>query len=76
MLQHFDVSCVYADFAVANNIGSVAAKEEVWEVVAQLMGFATSIWVLSMLQESGELTAQSLLSCFECIGFPKLGTCT
>lgn len=28
----------HADFAVANNVGSVSAKDEVWEVVAQLSG--------------------------------------
>jgi len=33
-------------FAISNNIGSVAAKEEVWEVFAQLLGLGLSVLLL------------------------------
>ncbi|KAK9159060.1 hypothetical protein Scep_005634 [Stephania cephalantha] len=33
-------------FAVSGNLGEVAAKEEVWEVVAQLLGLALGVLVL------------------------------
>lgn len=39
------------DFARDNNVGAVAAKEEVWEVVAQLSGYALSIAVLAALDD-------------------------
>jgi hypothetical protein len=32
-------------------VGAVAAKEEVWEVVAQLSGYALSIAVLAALDD-------------------------
>lgn len=47
-------------FAVTNNIGAVSAKEEVWEVVGQLAGYAFSLLLLDALQKSGE--AQHLLA--------------
>ncbi|MEW5303057.1 MAG: hypothetical protein WDW36_005786 [Sanguina aurantia] len=40
-------------FAAGNNVGAVAAKDEVWEVVAQLTGYAASISVLQNLQGAG-----------------------
>jgi hypothetical protein len=33
-------------FAAKNNVGAVAAKEEVWEVAAQLVGLSTSVALL------------------------------
>lgn len=41
-------------FAAGNNVGAVAAKDEVWEVIAQLTGYAASISVLQNLQGAGE----------------------
>lgn len=41
-------------FAVTNNIGAVSAKEEVWEVVGQLAGYAFSLLLLDTLQKSGK----------------------
>jgi hypothetical protein len=40
-------------FGAANNVGDVAAKEEVWEVTAQLVGLAASVAVLSLLDVLG-----------------------
>jgi hypothetical protein len=37
-------------FAKASNVGDVAAKEEVWEVTAQLLGLALSVLVLEFIQ--------------------------
>lgn len=34
-------------FAISGNLGEVAAKEEVWEVAAQLLGLALGIMVLT-----------------------------
>lgn len=45
-------------FAAGNNVGAVAAKDEVWEVVAQLTGYAASISVLQNLQGAGEWGCQ------------------
>ncbi|KAJ9526665.1 hypothetical protein QJQ45_017575 [Haematococcus lacustris] len=42
---------IQTHFARANNVGAVAAKEEVWEVVAQLGGYAASLAVLTALDE-------------------------
>lgn len=36
-----------------NNVGAVAAKEEVWEVTAQLIGLGASVGVLSVLDGTG-----------------------
>lgn len=36
-----------------NNVGAVAAKEEVWEVTAQLLGLAASVGLLSLLDIAG-----------------------
>lgn len=42
-------------FAAAGvNVGAVAAKEEVWEVSAQLGGYALSVLLLQQLQDAGE----------------------
>lgn len=38
-----------ADFAAANNVGAVAAKEEVWEVSAELLGTVLSLALLHTL---------------------------
>ena len=39
--------------AATNNVGDVAAKEEVWEVAAQLAGLAASVALLQLLQAAG-----------------------
>mmetsp|Transcript_2506 Transcript_2506/g.7550 ORF Transcript_2506/g.7550 Transcript_2506/m.7550 type:complete len:636 (-) Transcript_2506:730-2637(-) len=44
---------IQTHFAAANNNGDVAAKEEVWEVGAQLLGLAGSIAILNAVQASG-----------------------
>jgi hypothetical protein len=36
-------------FAKASNVGDVAAKEEVWEVTAQLLGLGLSVVVLELV---------------------------
>lgn len=41
---------IQTHFAVANNIGDVSAKEEVWETSAQLVGIAASVALLSLLE--------------------------
>ena len=43
-------------FAAANNVGDVSAKEEVWEVTAQMAGLALSVALLSALEASGEFS--------------------
>lgn len=40
-------------FAAGNNVGDVAAKEEVWEVTAQMVGLALSVGLLSILETVG-----------------------
>jgi hypothetical protein len=45
---------VQTHFAASGNVGAVAAKEEVWEVSAQLAGYAASVAVLSALEDAGE----------------------
>lgn len=45
---------IQTHFAVSGNVGAVAAKEEVWEVCAQLTGYAMSVLVLEALQDTGE----------------------
>lgn len=40
-------------FAASGNVGAVAAKEEVWEVTAQLAGYALSVALLQQLQDAG-----------------------
>lgn len=42
-------------FAASGNVGAVAAKEEVWEVAAQMAGFAVSVAALKALEGAGEL---------------------
>ena len=46
---------IQTHFAAANNVGAVAAKEEVWEVVGQLTGYACSLALLQALQYTGEI---------------------
>ncbi|XP_010253866.1 PREDICTED: protein root UVB sensitive 5 isoform X2 [Nelumbo nucifera] len=46
-------------FAIAGNLGEVAAKEEVWEVAAQLLGLAIGILVLDT---PGFVTSYSTLA--------------
>ncbi|GMH40584.1 hypothetical protein BSKO_08488 [Bryopsis sp. KO-2023] len=41
-------------FSRGNNIGEVAAKEESWEVVAQVAGLLASVQLLSLIEEYGE----------------------
>lgn len=41
---------IQTHFAAGNNVGDVAAKEEVWEVAGQLTGLACSVAVLRALQ--------------------------
>ncbi|KAI8463307.1 MAG: vitamin B6 photo-protection and homoeostasis-domain-containing protein [Monoraphidium minutum] len=41
---------IQTHFAAAGNVGAVAAKEEVWEVSAQLAGYAASIALLQALE--------------------------
>ena len=40
-------------FASGNNVGDIAAKEEVWEVAAQMAGLAASVGVLRSLENAG-----------------------
>jgi Vitamin B6 photo-protection and homoeostasis len=64
-------------FALESNVGDVAAKEEVWEVTAQLAGLALSIGVLELLEgQSGNAAvkivgawcvAQGLHLLFRCV---------
>jgi hypothetical protein len=42
-------------FAASGNVGAVAAKEEVWEVSAQLAGYGLSVLLLNELQDAGAL---------------------
>jgi hypothetical protein len=44
---------VQTHFAAAGNVGAVAAKEEVWEVAAQLAGYAASVACLRALEDAG-----------------------
>ncbi|KAI8110268.1 hypothetical protein M9435_001947 [Picochlorum sp. BPE23] len=44
---------IQTHFALANNIGDVSAKEEVWETSAQLVGIAASVALLSGLETLG-----------------------
>jgi len=44
---------VQTHFAASGNVGAVAAKEEVWEVAAQLAGYAASVAVLQSLEGTG-----------------------
>lgn len=43
-------------FAKQNNVGDVAAKEQVWEVVAQLIGLGLSIALLNAIEKTGDPT--------------------
>lgn len=44
---------IQTHFAATGNVGAVAAKEEVWEVTAQLTGYALSVLLLQQLQDAG-----------------------
>jgi hypothetical protein len=44
---------VQTHFAAKNNVGDVSAKEEVWEVTAQMTGLAASVAILSFLETTG-----------------------
>lgn len=44
---------IQTHFSASNNVGDVAAKEEVWEVVAQMLGLAISVGILSVLEATG-----------------------
>ncbi|GIL51565.1 hypothetical protein Vafri_7534 [Volvox africanus] len=44
---------IQTHFARAQNVGAVAAKEEVWEVVAQMAGLIASVALLRVLEETG-----------------------
>jgi len=51
---------IQTHFAAAGNVGAVAAKEEVWEVSAQLAGYVASVLVLEVLQDAGEAVCCAL----------------
>ncbi|KAF8038521.1 hypothetical protein BT93_B1158 [Corymbia citriodora subsp. variegata] len=58
-------------FASTGNVGEVAAKEEVWEVAAQLLGLAIGILILINLKRARILVKSHVLSskvpgCDEC----------
>ncbi|XP_047341359.1 protein root UVB sensitive 5 [Impatiens glandulifera] len=38
---------IQSHFAISGNLGEVAAKEEVWEVSAQLLGLSLGVWILA-----------------------------
>lgn len=44
---------IQTHFATKNNVGDVSAKEEVWEVTAQMAGLAASVALLSFLEATG-----------------------
>lgn len=47
------------------NVGDVAAKEEIWEVAAQLLGLSASVALLSVLEASG--TPEAVIPCWAAI---------
>ncbi|KAL0040071.1 hypothetical protein WJX79_005107 [Trebouxia sp. C0005] len=47
---------IQTHFAKNNNVGDVAAKEQVWEVVAQLIGLALSVALLNAIDATGDPT--------------------
>ncbi|KAL3152745.1 hypothetical protein ABBQ38_012335 [Trebouxia sp. C0009 RCD-2024] len=47
---------IQTHFARQNNVGDVAAKEQVWEVVAQLIGLGLSIALLNGIEATGDPT--------------------
>lgn len=52
-------------FATRGNVGDVAAREEIWEVTAQLVGLAASVAVLQALESatsSGANAATSVIA--------------
>ncbi|XP_022966620.1 protein root UVB sensitive 5 isoform X1 [Cucurbita maxima] len=50
---------IQSHFAISGNLGEIAAKEEVWEVVAQLLGLALGILILDT---PGLVNSHSVLS--------------
>ena len=50
------IRVIQTHFAASNNVGAVAAKEEVWEVFGQLIGYAASLALLKGLQFTGVLS--------------------
>lgn len=46
-------ACSRTPHAATNNVGDVAAKEEVWEVAAQLAGLAASVALLQLIESAG-----------------------
>jgi hypothetical protein len=51
---------IQTHFAASGNVGAVAAKEEVWEVSAQLTGYALSVLLLQQLQDAGGWELQGM----------------
>ncbi|KAK9788157.1 hypothetical protein WJX73_001836 [Symbiochloris irregularis] len=43
---------IQTHFALQNNVGDISAKEEVWEVAAQLTGLASSVAILRAIEAS------------------------
>ena len=58
------IRVIQTHFAASNNVGAVAAKEEVWEVFGQLTGYAASLALLKGLQFTGvsSITGQKRLA--------------
>jgi hypothetical protein len=54
---------VQTHFAAKNNVGDVSAKEEVWEVTAQMTGLAMSVALLTFLG-THYIFFRSFLICF------------
>ena len=52
-LQDPSSRVIQAHFAVAGNLGDVAAKEEVWRVAAQLMGLVIGVQVELLVGGAG-----------------------
>ncbi|KAG2489606.1 hypothetical protein HYH03_011886 [Edaphochlamys debaryana] len=48
---------IQTHFARAQNVGAVAAKEEVWEVTAQMLGLVASVAALRALEGTGSYEA-------------------
>ncbi len=54
---------IQTHFAASGNVGAVAAKEEVWEVAAQLTGYAASIVMLRALEGTRKYHIKSCTCC-------------
>ncbi|XP_027350560.1 protein root UVB sensitive 5 isoform X2 [Abrus precatorius] len=62
---------IQSHFAISGNLGEVAAKEEVWEVAAQLLGLALGISILINLKRARILVKSHVLhstvpGCMDC----------